>query len=147
MKVILLADVRGTGRKFEIKKVSDGYAMNFLFPKKLAEPATPQRIKEVEQMHQAHSTEVKVQDELLKKSLGALKDAVVEITEKTNEKGHLFKGVTEAQIVEVVKTQTHITLPETAIKLERPIKEIGDFTIPVEVAGKTSSFTLKVTAR
>lgn len=147
MKVILLADVQGTGRRFDVKNVSDGYAMNFLFPKKLAELATSQKTKEIERMRQATIEEIKIKDDLLQKNLDALKDTVIEISETANEKNHLFKGITEETIVTALYTQTRIKLPVDTIALQKPIKETGEFTISVEVLGKKSSFILKVTAR
>jgi large subunit ribosomal protein L9 len=146
MKVILLADVRGTGRRFEVKNVSDGYAMNFLFPNKLAEQATPQKIKEIEQRQKAHAEEMKIQNELLKKNLGILKEVTIEIKGKANEKEHLFKGIDAPMIVEALTKQAHLTLPADAVVLPKPIKEVGEFVIEVALAGKTSSFTLKVSA-
>ncbi|MDZ4225909.1 MAG: 50S ribosomal protein L9, partial [Patescibacteria group bacterium] len=62
MKIILLKDVRGIGAHHEVKSVADGYARNFLFPQKLAEPATEEKVKQLETQRQAHETELARQE-------------------------------------------------------------------------------------
>lgn len=147
MKIILLSDVKGTGKKYEIKEVSDGYAMNFLLPNRLAERATPERVKDVEQMRQDIIMEAQVQKDLLGKDLKTLAEVSLEMKEKVNEKGHLFKGITAEAIAKELKKQTHITLPAEALEIEKPIKEAGKHKIKVTINGNTASFTLVVSAK
>lgn len=144
MKIILLNDVRGLGKKFDIKTVSDGYAMNFLLPNKLAEQAKTENIKRVEELKQEKSAEIRIQEDLLEKNLKMLKKVRLEMFEKASEKGGLFKGVNEEMLSKELKKQVHIEIPAQFIVLEKPIKEIGEHTVLVKVGDDTSSFALAI---
>ena len=147
MKVILLSDIRGSGKKYDIKNVSDGYAMNFLLPNKLADRATAKRVKEIELMRQEMSEEKRIQNNLLEKNFDALKNVRIEMSEKANEKGSLFKGISPDILSRELKKQVHIDLPENAIMLEKPIKELGEYTVPVVVGEHKTSFMLVVSVK
>ncbi len=147
MKVILLEDIKGSGKKYEVKNVSDGYAMNFLLPNKLAERATPERIKHLEELKLEQLEEGRVKEDLLKKNLKSLNKVQLEISEKTSEKGGLFKGITSDTLVKELKKQVNINLASSAIVLEKPIKEVGDYTINVEVGENKTSFKLTIIAK
>lgn len=147
MKVILLSDVKGSGKKYEIKNVSDGYAMNFLLPNKLATRATAERIKHIEELKQEQSEEVRIQKDLLKKNMESLKSVCLEMKERASEKGGLFKGITPEIIVKELKEQVRIDLSAEAIVLEKPIKEVGDYTIEVRAGEDKSSFKLSVSSK
>lgn len=147
MKVILLTDVIGSGKKYDVKDISDGYAMNFLLPNKLAERATPERIKNIEEIKQEQSEEARIKEDLLEKNLASLKSVRLELVEKASEKGGLFKGVTPENIIKELKKQVHIDIPVEAIVLEKPIKEVGKHTINVVVGERKTSFKLNVSAQ
>ncbi|MFH1201010.1 MAG: 50S ribosomal protein L9 [bacterium] len=151
MKVIFLQDVPRVGKKYDIKEVNDGYAMNFLLPRKLAEMATPKAITLLEMCQKEIVIEREVQESLLLKNLEEIKDKTIIIKAKADEKGHLFSGIKSKEIVEEMKTQHHADIAEEFIVLEKPIKEIGEFEIPIEIkttagggASKKSSFKLIV---
>jgi large subunit ribosomal protein L9 len=149
MKVIFLQDVSRVGKKYDIKEVNDGYAMNFLLPRKLAEIATPKAIASLEQHQQGLVIERQIQEDLLLKNLEEIKNKTVVIKRKANEKGSLFKSIHVKELIEEMKTQQHADLSEECIVLEKPIKEIGEFEIPIEIktaggASKKSSFKLIV---
>jgi large subunit ribosomal protein L9 len=143
MKVIFLKDVPKAGKRYDIKEVNDGYAANFLFPKKLAEPATAKRIAEVETKLQHIRVEKEIRSELLTKHLAALRDVALVMRRKANESGHLFSSIKPEDIVEALAAQK-IELAEDAIKLSRPIKETGTHAIAVEINGKKSEFKVTV---
>ncbi|MBU0998704.1 50S ribosomal protein L9 [Patescibacteria group bacterium] len=144
MKIIFLQDVPRVGKKYDIKEVNDGYAMNFLLPRKLAEMATPKAIASLE-MHQKEIViEREVQETLLLKNLEEIKGKVIIIKAKADEKGHLFSGIKNKEIVEEMKTQHHADISEECIALEKPIKEVGEFEIPIFIKDKKSSFKLIV---
>jgi large subunit ribosomal protein L9 len=103
MKVILLKDVRKVGKKFETKDVADGYALNFLIPRKLAEASTPSSMKKVENLKSRDAAEKKVQEDLLKKNLASFNGVTIEMKENANEKGNLFKGIHKEEIIEALK--------------------------------------------
>src|SRR3989338_7023863 len=103
MKVVLLKDVQGVGRKNEIKNVSDGYALNMLIPRKLAVMGTPAAIAHAERVKSEQDTERKIQEDLLFKNLSSMQGLNVEISGKANEQGHLFASIHADQIVAAVK--------------------------------------------
>ncbi len=141
-----MKDVPKVGRKFEVKDVAEGYAANMLFPRGLAMIATPQALKKLQAEKAAHDAERKVQDDLLHKNLDVLKDAKVLLTEKANEQGHLFAGVTKDMILEAISKQAHIVLDSESIVLEKPLKTTGDHKIMVHAAGKKAEITITIEA-
>ena len=144
MKVIFLQDVPKVGKKHDVKEINDGYVMNFLFPRKLAVPATPNAIAELDKRKKNIEIEREVQTDLLQKNLEEIKGKVIIIKGKANEKGSLFKAIHKKEIVEELRKQHHAEISEEFIVLEKPIKEIGDFEIPIEIKHKKSSFKLVV---
>jgi len=144
MKVIFLQDVPRVGRKYDIKEVNDGYGLNFLFPKKWAMLATPQAIAEIERRKKEIVIEREVQDDLLNKNLEEIKDKIVTLHAKADEKGHLFSAIHPKMIVEAMEKEIHAQIDEKFIVLEKQIKEIGEFDIPIVIKNKKSSFKLVV---
>ncbi|MEK7190449.1 MAG: 50S ribosomal protein L9 [Patescibacteria group bacterium] len=144
MKVIFLQDVPRVGKRHDIKEVNDGYAVNFLLPRKLAEMATPKAIAELEKRMKNIAIEKEVQEDLLMKNLEEIKGKVVVIKTKADEKGHLFSGIKNKEIVEEMHKQHHANISEEFIVLEKPIKEVGEFEIPISIKDKKSSFKLVV---
>src|SRR3989344_7519593 len=126
MKIILLHDVQKVGKKYDIKNVSDGHALNLLIPKGLAEVATPIALKKVEKLKMEDTAHKKIQEDLLLMNLKAIEGVTLEIKEKANEKGHLFAGVHKAEIIAHMRDDKHINLLEDFIVLEKPIKEVGE---------------------
>lgn len=144
MKVVLLKDVPGVGRKYDVKNVSDGYALNLLIPKRLAEIGTASSIGRAERMKSQNLTSQKIQEDLLLKNLASLNGVVVEISGKANDKGHLFASIHAETIVKELKAQKGIVVLPEFLVLEKPVKEIGEHEIPVKVQDKTGKFTLVV---
>jgi len=146
MKIILLKDIPKVGRRYDIKNVSDGYALNLLIPRGLAQIATPQAEKNIETMKAKDLVERKVQGELLLKNLEVIKTLTLNIKEKANEKGHLFAGITKERLVEEIIKSARLNIDAESIKLEKPIKEIGEYKVAVEVMGKSAEFSVVITA-
>jgi large subunit ribosomal protein L9 len=144
MKVIFLQDVPRVGKKYDIKDINDGFVMNFLIPRKLAELATPSAIASLEKRKKNIEIEREVQTDLLMKNLEEIKGKVITIKSKANGKGSLFKAIHKKEIVEEMKNQNHADISEEFIILEKPIKETGEFEIPIEIKNKKSSFKLVV---
>ncbi|MFA6520276.1 MAG: 50S ribosomal protein L9 [Candidatus Paceibacterota bacterium] len=142
MRVIFLQDVPRVGKRHDIKEVNDGYVMNFLIPRKLAEIATPKAVADLEKRKKNIEIEREVQEDLLMKNLEEIKGKVLTIKAKADEKGHLFKGIHTKEIVEEMKKQNHADISAEFIILEKPLKEIGEFEIPIEIKHKKSSFKL-----
>ncbi|MEK7589709.1 MAG: 50S ribosomal protein L9 [Patescibacteria group bacterium] len=144
MQVILLKDIPKIGRKNDIRNVSDGYAMNFLFKNGLAETATPKKVKNLENLKLNDKVKNKISQDLLIKNMRSLNGARVEMEEKANEKGHLFKGIHIEEIVIELKKQDHIDLRPEHIDLKHPIKETGEFDITAKVGDIKAVFKLIV---
>src|SRR3989344_5129183 len=144
MRVIFLQDIPRVGKKHDVKEVNSGYAMNFLIPRKFAVLATPDTIKALELRKKEILVEREIQDDLLLKNLEELKSKVLTIKAKADEKGHLFSGIHAKEIVEAMQKEHGATITEEFITLEKPIKAVGEFDIPIEVKGKKSSFKLVV---
>lgn len=147
MKVILLKDIAKIGRKYDIKDVSEGYALNMLIPRGLAQVATPHAVKKVEEMKAKDLTEKKIQGELLMKSLKEIDSLKINLKEKANEKGHLFAGITKERLLEEIFKITRLHIDPESIKLNKPIKETGEHKILVEVLDKQAHFVVSIEAK
>ena len=132
MEVILREDIEKLGSRGEVVKVASGYARNFLLPKKLAVEATGANKKIVEQERQAHlRKEVKVQGEaedLAKIMTGA----TVRIAQKAGENDQLFGSVTSKDIAEALTAQNY-NIDRRKIQLEDPIRQLGEYKVPVRL--------------
>jgi len=132
MKVILLDDVIGTGKKGDVKNVSDGYARNFLLPKGLAKTASADAVAFVQSEEKKRVKEAK--SELLdaQRLASQLDGAEVEITAKVSNGGTLYAAVSAQKIADALKQQLKLHVHPAAIKLRTPIKEIGEHTVSVD---------------
>lgn len=144
MRVIFLKDVQGVGRKYDIKNMADGYVKNMLLPKGLVEIATDKAVARIELLKKADESRKKVRENLLMKNVGELGGVVITLKEKTNEKGHLFAGVHNAELSKAIKEQAKIDIEPEYIILEKPIRETGEFTIPVKIHDRKGEFKLIV---
>lgn len=139
-----MKDVQNVGKKFDVKDVSDGYALNFLVPNNLAITATPQNIKRVDIEKKTADTEKKIHKDLLIKNIDDVDGQTIVLEEKANEKGHLFAQIHKKEIIEALQRELRIQLNEENIIIEEPIKQIGEFTIPVESQDKKAKFILQI---
>jgi large subunit ribosomal protein L9 len=144
MQVIFLKDVPRVGKRHDVKEVNGGYAMNFLFPQKLAEPATAKALLELEMRRNKIVVEREVQEGLLNKSLEEIKGKVVHMKSKADDKGHLFKGIGAKEIAAALLAEHRASIEPEFIELEKPIKSTGEFEIPISIKNKKSSFKLIV---
>lgn len=144
MKVIFLKDVPRVGKRHDIKEINNGYAINFLFPRKLAEMANARNVAELENRKKEIVIKKEIQEELLDKNLDEIKGKEITIRGKANEKGSLFSAIHKKEIVEEMKKENRIDIKEEFILLEKPIKEIGEFEIFIQIKNKKSSFKLIV---
>ena len=142
MKVILQQDVRGQGKKGQLVEVSDGYARNFLLPKKLAVLATAENVntmKQQEKARKAQEAAEKAEAEALSKKLEGL---MVKIPAKAGEGGRLFGAVTAKEISEALAAQYSLNIPKARLVLDEPIKACGGYQIKAklgyEVVGTVS---------
>ncbi len=148
MKVIFLKDIKGVGKKFDVKNVSDGYARNFLFPQGLAKIATEEAVKNLEAQKAAAAKE----EEKNKSELIALaknfESKEFEFKVKTGDKGEVFGSVAKSdiktQIYADVKTDLHgYDENNIEVELDRPIKKLGEHRVEVNL-GKGIKANLKI---
>lgn len=140
MKVVLLKDVKNTGRAGTVIECADGHALNFLIPRGMAAPATASNLKQAEARVKQRAQMKELDAKLISDRLNALADGRIVITKKANEQGHLYDGVDAAEIAQVTG------LPEDAIKLEKSIKELGDFAVPVAMGADFGSIRVVIEA-
>ena len=132
MEVILREHVDNLGRRGEVVKVADGYARNFLLPKRLAVAATESNKNIVEQERQAHlrrEAKQKTEAEDLSKLLNGV---TVTIAQKAGENDQLFGSVTAKDIADAL-AQKNFTIERRKVHLEEPIKQLGEFKVPVRL--------------
>jgi len=144
MKVLFLKDVPKMGKKYDIKEVADGYAQNFLLPRKLAERANKNTEKNVEKFKKTEIEMKKVDEALLHKSLKALEETTITMKGKANEEGKLFAAIHKEEISEKLREQAGVSIPPEYLVLEKPVKEVGEHEIPVVIGEKKGKFKLVV---
>ena len=139
MKVILLKDVKGTGKKGETKEVSDGYARNFLFPKKMAVEASANSLKELDEKKKSKEFHAKKEyDEAV--LLGKQMEEVnVEIYTKAGEGGRVFGSITSKDIAERLKKQKGIEVDKRKIILDEAIKTLGSRRVQIKIHPKVTT--------
>ena len=145
MKVILLKDVKGQGKRDDIITVSDGYARNFLFPQKLAVEATAGASREIARKRAAEDQREAERRQNATEKAAALKGKVIELKVKCGETGRLYGAVTTAEIAEQLQAQHGITVDKKKIEISEPIKQLGVTTISVWLySGITTTMKLHV---
>ena len=133
MKVILQQDVRGQGKKGQLVEVSEGYARNFLLPRKLAIAATPDAINTMNLREKARKAgEARRKDEA-EATAEKLKECMVKLTAKAGSGGKLFGAVTTKEISEGLKEQFGVDVPKQKLVLEEPIKAFGSYQVKAKL--------------
>ena len=145
MKVILLKDVKGQGKKGEIVNVSDGYARNYLFPRNLAQEATAQNLNSAQAKQEAAAHKKEMEKKNAQEMAKQLENKGVVIKAKCGSTGRLFGAITNAEIAEALNQQTGLELDKKKVVLANPIKELGEYTVTVKLyAGVQATIGLKV---
>ncbi len=145
MKVIILEDVKKIGKKFEVKEVSDGYARNFLFPNKLAELATPTALKKIEVMRAQHEKESAENEKILKAIAKKMEETTLVFALKTDKAGAVFGSINKDNILKALREHNIITKERVDLELDRPIKELGDHKVVVDLKkGVTAQLKIRV---
>lgn len=139
MKVVLLQDVKDLGKKEEIVSVSDGYARNFLFPRKLAVEATDGRLREIADKKSAEKNRKDKELQAAKELADKLNKVEVYIKTKAGEHGKLFGSITGKDIADAVKAQHKIELDKKKIVMHDPIKSVGSYQVEVKVYPEVSA--------
>lgn len=147
MKVLLLKNVARVGQRGDVKDLSEGYVRNMLIPKGLAKILTPGELKNLETQKGkiAQATEQKINT--IHQMFDRIKGATVTISEKANDKGHLFAAVPFADILTAINAQLKVTLEKDWVNYETHIKSTGVHSIEIAHAGKKVSVNLEVTSK
>lgn len=146
MKVILLKDVKKLGRAHEELEIADGHALNYLIPHKFAVAATPAARKTAELHMRQKGARREIDAKLFEQNIASLVESRVVIKAKANEKGHLYNGIGAEEISAAAKETAQVDLPVDSIKLEKHIKELGIFDIPVSFGEAFGKFSITIEA-
>ncbi len=140
MKVVLLQDVKGQGKKDDVINVSDGYARNFLFPKKLAAEADAKVMNEIKNKESSRLHKIELEKQAARDTAAALQKVVVKIKIQAGTDGRVYGSVTSKDIAEQLAAQHKIEVDKRKIVLDAPIKTYGTYAIDVklypEIGGK-----------
>lgn len=132
MKVIFLQDVKGQGKKGEVKDLSEGYVRNFLFPKNLAKPASDGNLKTLDQQNAAEVKKKQKEKEDAQALAARLEAMKVVVKTRAGEGGRLFGAITSKQIAEVLEA-LGVKIDKRKIELEEPIRTLGVTQVPVKL--------------
>ena len=145
MKVILLQDVKGKGKEGQMLEVSDGYARNFMLPKKIAIEATPDAINTMRMNDKAAAEKAAKERAEAMEISKKLRELTVTVTAKGGGAGKLFGSVTNQEIADALKAATGITLDKRKIVIADPIKNVGTYTVTCKLGYEISApLTVKI---
>lgn len=145
MEVILEKDVKKLGYRGEVVTVKPGYFRNFLFPRGLANVATPSARKLAEVRNQKMVMAKQQVVENAKEVVDKVNGLTIKLTESANDKGHLYAAVSESEVVAAIAGQAKVELDPAFVKMDQ-VKEVGEYKIAVEVGAEKAEITLVVEA-
>jgi len=143
MKVILTKDVQGTGKSGEVKEVADGYARNFLIPRKLAIPASGSALRTVEQRKAAEDKRAASEEASARALADRLTSAPVVLTARVGDQGRLYGSITSADIAEQLSSHLGQPIDKRKIDLDEPIRQLGSHEVTIRLHRAVSA-TVKV---
>ena len=145
MKVILTQDVKGKGKKGQLIEVSDGYARNFMLPRKLAIEATADAVNTMRMNDKATAERIAREKAEAMETSKKLRELTVVVKAKGGGAGRLFGSVTNQEIADSLKNQTGITLDKRKILIADPIKNVGTYTVTCKLGYEISApLTVKI---
>lgn len=142
MKVILLMDVKGTGKKDQIVEASDGFARNYLIPRKMAKEATAEALNAISRAKSADKHREDVRRAEAEQRARELKGKVVQLTVRGGENGKLYGAVTNDQIAAALKEQLGIEIDKRKIEQEEPVRSAGQTTVTLKLMAGVSARVL-----
>ena len=145
MKVILTQDVKGKGKKGQMIEVSDGYARNFMLPRKIAIEATADAVNTMRMNDKATAERIAREKSEAMETGKKLRELTVTVTAKGGGAGRLFGSVTNQEIADALKNQTGIALDKRKIVIAEPIKNVGTYTVTCKLGYEiTAPLTVKI---
>ena len=146
MKVILLQDIKGSGKKGEMISVSDGYARNYLLPRNLAKQASAQAVNELKNAEAAKQHRLEMERKSALDMSKQLKDVTIRVYARAGQKGRLFGSVTAKEVAEAIRKQFGFEVDKRKIQLEQDIKSFGTFEAELKLmTGISASIYIMVT--
>ncbi|MDD3705203.1 MAG: 50S ribosomal protein L9 [Clostridiaceae bacterium] len=139
MKVVLLQDVKNLGKKEQLVNVSDGYARNYLFPRKLALEATSGKLKELEEKKNSEMKKKDKEKQEAKELAAKIGKLVVNFNVKAGENGKLFGSITSKDVADAVKSQHKIEIDKKKVVLHDAIKALGTYQVEIKVYPEISA--------
>ena len=139
MKVILLQDIKGTGKKDQIVEASDGYARNYLIPRKLAKEATAEAVNSIEKSKSADKHREDVRRNEAEAKARELKGKVIQLAVRGGDNGKLYGAVTNDQIAAALKEQHGYDVDKRKLELEEPIKTAGQAFVTLKLMAGIST--------
>ena len=133
MKVILLQDIRGKGKKGQMIEASDGYARNYLLPRKMAVEATADNVNTMKMNDKAKAEQMAREKAQAQEFAEKLKDITVELKAKSGNGGRLFGSITSQEVADALKQQSGIAIDKKKIVQDEPIKSFGDFSLKAKL--------------
>ena len=138
MKVILQQDVKGQGKKGQLVDVSDGYARNFLLPRKLAVAATAENLNTMKQQEKAKRAQAEAEKAAAEATARQLEAVMVKVSAKAGEGGRLFGAVTGKEISDALAAQHNINIAKAKLVLDEPIKSCGSYQLKAKLGYEIS---------
>ena len=138
MKVIFNTDVRGQGKKGEMKEVSDGYARNYLMPRGLASPATADAVNALKLKEKAKAAQMAKEKAAAEENAKRLSGVVVQSSARAGQGGRLFGAVTSQEIAEALREQHGIEIEKNKIVQAEPIKQFGSYEVKAKLGYEVS---------
>ena len=138
MKVILQQDVKGQGKRGQMVNVSDGYARNYLFPKGLATPATPDNVNKMVMQDKAKKAQMAAEKAEAETVAEKLKSIVVKIPAKAGSGGRLFGAVTSKEVSDALMAQHGISIGKSKLVQDEPIKSFGTYQLKAKLGYEIS---------
>lgn len=147
MKVVLLQDVKAQGKKNDIVEVSEGYARNFLFPKKLAIVADAKAINDIKNKKSSEAHKIELERQAAKEQVAKLEGITVKLSVEGGSEGRLYGAVTAKDIAEALKSQFGVEIDKRKIVLDAPIKAYGTYKLDAklyqEITGKVTVMVIE----
>ena len=145
MKVILLQDIKGTGKKDQIIEASDGYARNYLIPRKLAKEATAETMNAIQKSKSAEAHREQVKRNEAEVKARELKGKVIQLSVRGGDNGKLYGAITNDQIAAALKEQHGVEVDKRKLELDEPVKTAGQTTVTLKLmAGVSTRMLLNV---
>lgn len=145
MRVIFLQDVTNLGHAGDVKDVADGYARNYLIPKKLATVATAEGMKRIERIKQAGDERRLRESEQLEELASLLEGTAISVSARTTPAGHFYGAITPTQVAEELSTTVGREIDRRLVETVEPIREPGDYEVVLHLSPAVQA-TIKVTA-